>query len=177
MMKTSVLKKGKLSAISYQLSTNRGLTLVELIVVIGILSVLFAIGTVAVSNIRVITSNSTSVSVIISDFKTQQIKAMTGDTEGRGTPDNYGIKILSDRYVLFHGAVYSPTDTDNFGVPVESGYTLSTTLPNGTVLFASQSGELVGFVQNQNTVTLTNTSSGQLKSIQLNKYGTVTSID
>mgnify|MGYP001585673852 FL=1 len=164
---------------SYETGTKfqKGLTLIELIVVIGILSVLFAIGTVAVSNIRVITSNSTSTSVIVSDFKTQQIKAMTGDTEGRGTPDNYGVKILSDRYVLFHGTLYDPANADNFIVPIESGYTLSSTFPNSFVLFAFESGELIGFVPNQNAVTLTNTSSGQSKTIQLNKYGTVTNID
>ena len=156
---------------------QKGLTLIELIVVIGILSTLFGIALVSILNIRVITTNNTSVSVIISDLKNQQIKSMTGDTEGRGAPDNYGIKIFSDQYVLFHGMIYDPAVIDSFAVPVESGYTLNTTFPNGTILFASGSGELVEFIQNKNAITITNTSSGQSKTIQLNKYGTVTDIN
>lgn len=165
------------SNVSCLLSSNKGLTIVELLVVIGILSVLLSIGIVSILNIRVITSNNTSTAVIASDLKTQQIKAMTGDTEGRGVPDNYGIKILSNQYVLFHGNTYSPSDTSNFPVPVDTGYTLSTTFPNDTILFASQSGEISGFVQNNNTIKITNTVSSQSKTIQLNKYGTITNIN
>ena len=169
--------KRNLTSLKNSTKNNIGLTLVELIVVIGILSTLLGIAIVSIQNIRVLSTNSTSTSVIISDLKNQQIKAMTGDTEGRGVPDNYGVKILSSQYILFHGTVYNPADADNFAVPIETGYTLGTTFPNSTVLFASESGELVGFVQNQNTVTLIHTSSGQSKTIQLNKYGTVTNID
>lgn len=169
--------KRDLTSLRKSTKNNTGLTLIELIVVIGILSTLLGIAIVSIQNIRVLATNSTSTSVIISDLKNQQIKAMTGDTEGRGVPDNYGVKILSDRYVLFHGTAYSPADADNFAIPIETGYALGTTFPDNMVLFSSESGELIGFVQNQNTITLTNTSSGQSKTIQINKYGTVTNIN
>jgi len=152
---------------------QRGLTLVELLLVVGILGMLFGIAILSLGNIQVVTKNSTFSSVLISDLKNQQIKAMVGDTEGRGTPDNYGIKILSDRYVLFHGITYNASNTSNFSVPVDSGYTLSSTFPNTTILFASDSGELVNFTQGQDTVTLIHTQSGKTKVIRLNKYGTI----
>lgn len=158
-------------------TNQKGLTLIELLVVIAVLAVLFGISTVSILNIRVVTTNSTTTSVIISDLKNQQVRAMTGDTEGRGTPDNYGIKILANSYVLFHGNSYNPSDTSNFSVPVSSGYQLSSTFPNNLIIFTSGSGELVNFVPNQNTITLIYISSGQSKTITLNKYGTVTSIN
>ncbi len=171
------MSTGELQTINHKLQTSRGLTLIELLLVIGILSILFAIGIVSLTNIRVISGNSSASVVLISDLKTQQIKAMTGDTEGRGVPDNYGVKILSNRYVLFHGLTYNPSDTSNFSVPVDNGYILSTTFPNSTILFASESGQLVGFVPNQNTISLTSTPSGQVKTIQFNAYGTITNIN
>lgn len=159
------------------IASQKGITLIELMVVVGILAILFSIGVVSIMNIRVVTTNSTTTTVIASDIKNQQIEAMTGDTEGRGIPDNYGIKILSSSYVLFHGNNYNPSDTSNYSIPTDTGYQLSSTFPNSTVLFASKSGEIVGFINNQNTIKLTHTSSGQSKTIQLNKYGTITSIN
>lgn len=156
---------------------QEGLTLVELLLVIGILGLLFSITFISVFNIRVISTNNSTTSIITSDLKNQQIKAMVGDTEGRGVPDNYGVKILSSQYVLFHGVNYNQADNTNFSVPVENGYTLSTTFPNSLMLFASGSGEIVGFVSNQNTITLTNTSSSRTKTLHFNKYGTITQIN
>lgn len=159
------------------LKNNKGLTLIELLLVIGILSVLFGIAFVSITNIKVISGNNSVNVVMISDLKTQQIKAMTGDTEGRGVPDNYGVKILSNKYILFHGLSYNVADSSNFAVPVDSGFVLSTTFPNSTIVFASESGQLVGYVANQNTISITSTPSGQIKTLQFNAYGTITTIN
>ncbi len=159
------------------LKEQRGLTLIELMLVIGILALLFGIGFVSLSNIQIVTTNSSSASVLVSDLKTQQIKAMVGDTEGRGVPDNYGIKILSNQYVMFHGNAYNPSDTANFSVPIPNSYVLTSTFPNSTVLFASDSGELVNFTVGSNAVVLTNTPTGKKETIILNKYGTITNFD
>lgn len=156
---------------------NVGFTLVEIILVIGIVSSLFGIAITSLSSARSLTVNNTSTTVIVSDIKTQQVKSMTGDTEGRGTPDSHGVKILSNQYVLFHGSSYNADDPSNAPIPAETGYQLSSTFPDTTILFASQSGEIVNFNQNQNSITITNTQSGQGKTILFNKYGTITSIN
>jgi prepilin-type N-terminal cleavage/methylation domain-containing protein len=161
------------SSLSYQ----KGFTLLEIVLVVGILTILLSIAFVSIGNIRVISTNNSTSSVIVSDLKNQQVRAMVGDTEGRGIPDNYGIKILPTQYVLFHGDSYNASDTTNYAIPVSTGFTLSSTFTNGIILFASESGELVNFVANHDTITLTNTTSNQIKTIHLNKYGTVTSID
>lgn len=162
----------------YQIvNSTSGLTLVELIVVIGILSLLIAIAFVSVANIRVLTTNTNTISVLASDLKAQQIKAMTGDTEGRGVKDNYGIKILPNEYVFFHGNGYNPADTTNYSFSIGSGYVLSTTLPDQTILFASGSGEVVNFILNQDTITITNSQTNQRRSLRLNQYGTAIEIN
>ncbi len=152
-----------------------GITMVEILIVTGIIVLLFTISTISLLNIRVSSSTSASTNVLISDIKAQQIKALAGDTEGRGVPDNYGVKIQSNKYTLFHGISYSASENTNFDVPVETGYQLSTTFPDATILFVPKSGEIENFTSGQNSVTLTNTSTGRTKTIQFNKYGTIIS--
>lgn len=158
-------------------SSQKGLTLIEILIVVGILSTLFGIGLLSIMNIRVITTNNVSTTVFISDVKNQQVKAMTGDTEGRGTPDSYGVKVLPTQYILFHGLTYNASDATNFSIPITTGFTLSSTFPNNTILFNPGSGTISGFVAGQDTVTITNTNSNQSKTIQFNSYGTVTTIN
>jgi prepilin-type N-terminal cleavage/methylation domain-containing protein len=159
------------------LSNQRGITLIELMLVIGIMSLLFAIGIVSLSSIQIVATRSSAATVLISDLKTQQIKAMVGDTEGRGVPDNYGIKVLNDQYVMFHGNSYNPLDTANFSVPVPDQHSLTSTFGDDTILFASDSGEVVDFSEGSNSVTITNIPSATSETIILNKYGTVTSFE
>ncbi len=155
--------------------SQAGLTLIELLLVVGILATLVAIAFVSIGNIHIISSGNSVSVVFMSDLKNQQIKAMAGDTEGRGVPDNYGVKIFSNRYVLFHGLSYDQNDTTNFSVPIDDNQRVSTTFANATIVFASESGELLNFVTNQDTITFTATPSGQVRTIKLNKYGTVIS--
>lgn len=158
-------------------SSQLGVTLMELIVVIGILMLLLSISFVGISNLRASTTNSNFGAVIISDLKSQQIKAVAGDTEGRSTSDNYGIKILSDKYVLFHGNSYNASEPTNVEIPASSGFTLTSSFANNTILFERGSGEIRMFVNGQNTITITNAQTGQVRVIQLNKYGSVISFN
>ena len=159
------------------LARQRGLTMIELLLVVGILSLLFGIATISLTNINVITTNSCAATVLISDLKTQQIKAMVGDTEGRGVPDNYGIKILSNQYVLFHGDSYNPSDPSNFSIPMPDVHTITSTFLNDIVLFASNSGELANFTDGQNSITITSEQSGKTQTLLLNKYGTIINLN
>ncbi|MGE5041955.1 MAG: Tfp pilus assembly protein FimT/FimU [Candidatus Levyibacteriota bacterium] len=153
---------------------NAGTTLIEILIVIFVFSLMVSLGFVSLLNVRSSASVSTSEYTLITDIKNQQIKAMVGDTEGRGTPDTYSIHIDPNQYVLFHGQSYSAGDSSNFAVPVTSEFTLSTTFANNSIVFASGSGEIMNFVQNQDTITFTNTSTNQQTRVQLNKYGVIT---
>jgi hypothetical protein len=54
---------------------------------------------------------------------------------------------------------------------------LNISLPNGNVLFASRSGEFIGYASGSDTLTINHLDSGESKVIQLNRYGIITSVN
>ncbi|MDQ5900760.1 MAG: hypothetical protein QG600_338 [Patescibacteria group bacterium] len=150
---------------------SQGFTFVELLLVMSVIAILTTFVSLALVNSRASTSLETVSSTFMADFKNQQVKAMSGDTEGRGMPDHYGIYFDSDAYILFHGSSYNSSDDDNFSVPMDNSVTISTTFANDTVHFATQSGEITGFSEGQNTVTFSDASVTKSKTFIVNKYG------
>jgi type II secretory pathway pseudopilin PulG len=154
-------------------SSLLGITLIEVIIVIAILTTLFGLVFGNILNVRSTTTISTSVTTLIADLKNQQIKSMAGDTEGRSSPDNYGIYISGPNYVLFHGQIYSASESANFDINADTGYQFTTTFPGNQVIFASGSGEIVNFTENQNTISVINTRTNEQKTIYINQYGVI----
>ncbi|OGH20552.1 MAG: hypothetical protein A3D74_03040 [Candidatus Levybacteria bacterium RIFCSPHIGHO2_02_FULL_37_13] len=156
---------------------QKGFTLPELLITIGIISVLFGFITVNLIRTQRQSYLTTTVDTLVSDLYSQQNKAMVGDTEGSGVISDHGIYFETNRYVLFRGSSYNPSDTSNFPVNLVQLLTFSNitfpTCPTCYVLFSKGSGE-TGLVNGSNTVTLTDTTNGEQKIIQLNKYGAVT---
>lgn len=154
-----------------------GITLIEVIIVISIVTTLFGLVFGNILNVRSTTTINTSLTAIIADLKNQQIKSMVGDTEGRSSPDNYGVYISGPNYTLFHGQIYSESESTNFDINADTGYQFTTTFPGSQVIFASGSGEIVNFIENQNTVSIINTRTNEQKTIHINKYGVITTIN
>jgi len=159
------------------LKFNSGFTLVELLVIMGISAILFLLISMNFSDARTGTSLTTTGDTLLSDLKSQQTKAMVGDTEGRGIPDTYGVYIKPTSYVLFHGESYVPASTDNFEIKAADGVTLSTTFPSGTIIFATNSGDLVNFNAAQNQIIVKDAYTTRQKVIQFNKLGTVVALN
>ena len=145
-------------------------------IVIGVSSVLFGLVAINLSKAQRSTSTSATVETLVSDIKSQQLKAMMGATEGRTGSDTYGLYFQSGSYTLFHGMTYFPADTANFVVTDDSATSFSTTLPNGLLIFSKISGEMAGWTSGQNTITVRDTSTNTTKTITLNRYGVISSI-
>ena len=158
-------------------SSLLGITLIEIIIVISIITTLFGLVFGNILNVRSTTTINTSLTTLIADLKNQQIKSMVGDTEGRGAPDNYGIYISGSNYALFHGQIYSAAESTNFDIEADTGYQFTTTFPGNQVIFASGSGEIVNFTENQNTISVIDTRTNEEKTIHINKYGVITTIN
>lgn len=155
---------------------QNGFSLVELAVVMFIFSFLFIFITVALLNIKQRGSLTTSIDTLITDLKSQQLKAMVGDTEGRATPDTYGIYFGANQYTLFHGA-YSPSTPSNFTVSLGDNIQFGAiSFPASSVSFAQDSGEVVG-TESLNTITLENSQTNEQKTITINKYGVITAVN
>lgn len=150
-----------------------GFTLPELILVIGIVLTLLAITSNSLLGGQHQSSLNTSLTTFIADAKAQQLKAMSGDTEGRSTTDSYGIYIQSNQYVLFHGTTYSAADPANSIIPLNNGLTLSTSFPGSTLVFTKGSGEVSGYVSGSDTLTLSGPETA--KTLRFNRYGVIIS--
>lgn len=152
-----------------------GYTMIEVALVISLTAALITVATANIATVQHANYLALSKDKLISDLKEQQIKAMVGDTEGRATHDHYSIRIEQSRYILFHGSSYNANDSSNVIITVDSPIQLTTTFANAQIVFSSVTGEIMSYVNGQNTITVTNTSSGQQNILTLNRYGVVVS--
>ncbi len=160
------------------MGVRRGFSLVELLITIGIFSSLIGFATLNFYKAKHSSSFSSALSVLVADLQEQQVKAMVGDTEGRGVADNYGIHFQTTSYTIFHGTTYSLSDTSNFTVTLPDTIEVaSTTFTSSQVIYTKGSGEVSGFVNGSNTVTLRDTNEGSQKTITINRYGVITGIN
>jgi type II secretory pathway pseudopilin PulG len=155
-----------------------GFSLPEVMVVVAILIMSTSLVMGNLFSLRQSTSITTTVDSLIVDMKEQQIKAMVGDTEGGVTAGSYGVYFEATRYILFHGNTYSAADPKNSIVNLDGSiYFSSMTFPGTQIVFFPQSGEVAGFVDGSNTITVKDLKSTKQKVITLNRYGVVTSIN
>ncbi len=150
-----------------------GFTLVEILVVMG----LFAVAA-SLTYINFITPQNTvslggSVSTLVADLKSQQTKAMAGDSGSASSAQAHGVYVQSGQYTLFKGSSYSAGDSENYTVTAPTGVTFSTTLTGTQVVFTKGSGDFTSFSIIHNAITVTS-SSGSSKVITLNRYGAIT---
>lgn len=154
-----------------------GFTFPELIIVVGILTTLFALSINSLSSTQQSTYLGTNITTFISDLKQQQLNAMVGNTEGSGIISDHGIYFGTSSYTLFRGSTYSPTEISNYVVNLEHTIEFGTvTFPDSQIVFHKGSGEIQGFSNDFNTITLRNKVSGEQHVITINKYGVITNV-
>jgi prepilin-type N-terminal cleavage/methylation domain-containing protein len=157
---------------------QKGFVLIELIVVMGMLAVLTGMITVTTLGSQRRAGLTSTIDTLVADLRSQQTKAMTGVTSGGVIPAGYGVFFQSDRYSLFQGASYSASLTSNAPVVIDSRVEFNQImLPNSSVIFASKSGEIIGYNAQLNTVKVTQIDSNFSKTIYFNRYGVITSIN
>lgn len=152
---------------------QNGFTLIEMSVVVGLFLMFFAISTVSLSSLIPRANFVTSYESLQSDIKNQQLKAMTGYTEGMGDGSAYGIYLESDQYVLFTGPSYNPNATDNFTIRLSPGLTISEiTFPSSSIVFLQNSGEIPGFSETESSFKLISNNDEEYL-FNLNSLGVV----
>lgn len=157
---------------------HKGFTIPELIVVMSVFMILTGLITTNLVNLNRSTTLNSVITTLISDLKQQQIKAMTGDTEGRTQNDKYGVHFESTGYILFHGASYNSSDNSNFTVNLDNSMEFSNILfPSGNIIFEKGSGKIAGFVSGSDSVSIRNIETKTGKTIKINKYGVITEVN
>jgi type II secretory pathway pseudopilin PulG len=151
----------------------KGYSLIELIIVTLFIAILLGLVTINLFQFQHSSQLSTTVSTFISDYKEQQLKAMTGDTSGTGALSNYGIYFGTTSYTEFQNSY----GTNNYAVNLPTGIHFSTTFPSTQIIFLKGSGMVSGFSSGQNTITLLDTVNGGQHIITVNQYGVITSVN
>ncbi len=146
---------------------RKGFTYPEIIVVMAIVISLFSLVTFGVLNSERKSAMVASTHTLVSDIRQQQVKAMTGDTEGQALASPFGVHLDTDRYVLFKGSNYSAADTANFTVMLDDSIRLTTDFAGGNLIFAQGSGELPAGGQ----AVLTSLTDTQTVTLIFNSYG------
>lgn len=152
-------------------SLSKGFTFVEIVIVMGIMTILMMIASFNFFPIQQKTSLSLTIQSLITDMKQQQLKAMSGES-------TQGIYFDPDQknYVIFKGTTYESSNTSNFNIPLGAQIIVSSIDFSGRqLLFAPVSGEISNFAAG-NKITMKNTTSNEERSIFFNKYGTVISV-
>src|SRR6185437_11955259 len=152
---------------------RKGFTAIEVILVIVVLFILLGIISVNLFKFQNQSQLTATVSSFLADYKEQQIKAMVGYTDNTGTVANYGVHLETSSYTSFRNAY----GTGNFTVSLPSGTQFSTTFPSSQIIFTEGSGEISGFTSGQNTITILDTGDGSSKTVTINRYGVVTSVN
>ena len=149
----------------------------ELIIVFAVIAILTSLALNNIPGSQRSTILTTTVDTLVADIKNQQTKAMEGAMSNQTVPNGYGIKFVSNQYTLFAGQVYLATASTNAVIGLNPRVTFSFIgFPNSSLVFASTSGEIVGYATSSSVLTLKESDSGATESVQLDHYGTITSV-
>lgn len=156
------------------LQKSLGFTIVELMLTLGVISVLTTVSVIALIRPQDVASVNTTGTKLVADIKNQQLKAMMGGTDGDSHSYPFGIYFENNRYTLFRGLNYSPSDNNNFIVDLDTNLVINNiNLPSNTIVFNKRSGEVVNFNPVTNSLVLTSSVGSQNITISVNRYGII----
>ncbi len=148
-----------------------GFTLIELILVMGIVAVLYGISSVSLSRLIPRVAVRSTAETLRSELRLLQARAMQGDVGIVAGPSAFGVFFAADRYTFFEGSSYVPGAQGNVETIMEEAVSISTELPSNILVFQHGSGEVVGFMSGQDTITISNVESGESAGFTVNQYG------
>jgi prepilin-type N-terminal cleavage/methylation domain-containing protein len=144
---------------------NKGFTLVELLVSMGILAVLFAITTINISPLPSNTLQVTNLDTLLADIKSQQTKSMASDA-------SYGVHFEAASYTLFKGESYTQGLFANTVINLDPGIVFSNvTFPNSVIVFSPGTGDIAGYAAGVDSFTIVSSVTGKSTVVKINTYG------
>jgi Tfp pilus assembly protein FimT len=154
------------------LKNNQGFSFVELLVIMGIITALIMISSVNLFPLKQKVSLSMTIQSLISDIKQQQAKSMNGESY-------QGVYFNTDQknYILFKGSTYDTSNSTNFNIGLGDQIIVnSIDFANRQIIFTPGSGEIVGFLPSNNKIILKNTVSGEIRTVNFNKFAVITNV-
>lgn len=153
---------------------EQGFTLVELLLVLGLFTIIFALSNISLTGLIAKTSTQEFTQTLISDLRRQQNRAMTGETAG-GSAQAYGVHFEPTSYTLFSGDSFNPAATDSIFVQLPTDLQFqSINLPGQQIVFSQHNGDVAGYASDASTVTLHNTTDNAVVTLTFNALGVIT---
>jgi len=154
-----------------------GFSLVEIAIVLGVVATLFVVAQNTAFRPQQVANVSDTLDTLVSDISLQQNKSMSGNLSTGSSAVSYGVYFQSDRYILFRGSSYDQVATDNFTISLNPVFTFSAiNLPSSQLVFATGSGVLSNYNQNQRSVSIRDSTNNVTKTLQFNSLGVVDSV-
>ena len=138
---------------------KNGFTLVEVLIVIGILGIIVAFAIPFYQSFQVSSQMDNFTQEILQNLRRAQVRAMASESFSE-----FGVHFESNRFVIFRGSSYSPSDPFNEEVVLPDVFNISTGT-SSDVVFA----RIIGTTTVE-TVTIS-TNFGESRTITINELG------
>ncbi len=153
---------------------SRGMTLVEILVVLSLFVVVFALSGISLSGLIPRTNINEYQQTIVSDMRRQQMQAMQGSYTNVGEVLPHGVYLDDDQYILFQGDTFNVSDSANIVVSLPQDLSFSSvTLPQREIIFSPVSGEVVNYNSDLDTFVMVNISTGDQINFEINQLGVI----
>ena len=156
-------------------SRRRGFSLVEVLLVVGLLVLLFSFGAVIYSSFTRADQFVLETGKIRELINEARVRSVSGISLGGSQALSFGIYFQTDGYTLFPGTAYNSADTRNqrFSLPVKIEIS-EINLPANSLIFERISGEVLGFDPVSSHIVVTDLQSDRENKIIINRFGVVT---
>ncbi|MFO0703454.1 MAG: prepilin-type N-terminal cleavage/methylation domain-containing protein [Patescibacteria group bacterium] len=174
-------QKGKSSFLCKK--NEKGITLVELVLVVAIISVIAGVSYGMMTGLEFKTDSQTSIDRLVAVIKGQKLKAMLGAYYEDGVSSGTAIYFHAgtNKYTVFtcpkapKSCLLDTQNTTNVQESMEESVTfLQTSFTNNTIFFEPKSGEIKNFIQgNIYKVTVANVADGSKYDLRFSQNGAV----
>ena len=147
---------------------SRGFTLMELIIIMGLLASLFVFSSINLLRPQRSSSLEVTLTQVVADLRHQQLKAMTGENGG----GDFGVYFETGSYYLFSGSSYTPGDPANSQVDLESTLQFSAVSVPNPLVFQAGSGDAP-----PGALVLGHADGSLIHTLNFNHHGVVTQVD
>lgn len=151
---------------------SSGFTLIEMMIVIGLLAVLFSLGGVVYTSFSRQDQLTSEAEKIVSALNEARAKTLAGYSGGGTDGLNFGVYFDSTGYVLFQGTTYIADSPTNQRVNLAPKISLSEiAFPDQQIVFRRLTGEVIGFSSGQDFLILADQQSSRLRRLKINQLG------
>ncbi len=156
---------------------NQGFSLLEIIVVMAVVGGLFVLGANTLFAPQRTNTLDTTIDTLLAEISNQQNKSMNSDTSTGTAKSSYGLYFSATGYTTFQGSTYTAGNSTNFTTPLHENLRFSSIdLPNSQIIFATGSGAMTNYSASHTTVVIQDSVGGLTKTLHLNQYGVVESL-